>query len=390
MATPSAARVGDPIEHSHELLGALAGIAVGLVVGAIVAATIIATAGTGILLVAAVFGALSAVCTGAAAGFSLGKLLKHLPGAESGVIGEGARSVFIGEGLPPAARALDKLACGDPPATKFGWALLGAVLLGPVVGTIVGMTYGTLNSAHAGAQVAMGSETVYIEQLNAARVKDETSCGGKIIRGSATVGIGGPQMTLIEPQPEVPEWLEDLMEDVDKAGVYFGLLSGFGGLRVLFTKGASIRGPLKDFAFAAGDYALFELQGWADDRFGEDSAITQTIAWGRTGYEVYGMRRTYRQNRASMGAAGASSPTRAATPPSAPTPPRAPTPPSAPTPPRAPTAAAPTAPTAPRPVPQGGQTIAERAAAGGRPPPYAQQNPGNYYFDPSSGRYKRR
>ncbi len=384
MPIPNAARVGDPIEHTSALMGALTGIAVGLVVGAAIAATVL-TGGVGAL---AIMGAISIMCTGVAAGFSIGKLLGSIGKSKSGVIGEGAKTVFIGEGLPPAARALDKLACGDPPSTKFGWSLLGAVLLGPI-GAVAGYMYGVSSSAHGGAQIATGSETVYIEQRNAARVGDQTSCSGKIIEGSKTVGIGGPTVALIDPKdwsPEVPLWLENTVYYVDKVGVVLGFVSGLGSMRTLLATGwKNASWTLRlDAVLPVGDVALLGAEELSTRTLGSDSAITQTIVWTRTAYEIGSAGRSGWNAWRDMRAPHVSTPD-------------IPTSPHLDTPdvphvdaPDVPHVNTPDVPTTPRPVPEGGQTIGERMANGGNPPPYARQTPDNYYYDPVAGRYKRR
>ncbi len=377
MPTPNAARVGDPIKHSNALLGALTGLAIGIVVGALVAATIL----TGGLAALAICAAIGALCTFASGGYALGQLLGSLGGSKSGVIGEGAKTVFIGAGLPPAARALDKLACGDPPATKFGWALVGAVLLGPV-GAIAGLAYGISSSGHAGSQIATGSQTVYIEKLNAARVDDDTSCSGKIMEGSKTVGIGGPKVALIDPKtwrPEVPQWLDNTMFWVDRVGAVFSLVSGFGALRTIFTQGwrAVPARELIELGFTATSTTLLVAEETSALVNGRDSQITKNIGWVRTGVELTGGGFTGVTNARNLRRAVPDAPSA--------TPPRIDAP--SATPPRI---DAPSAPTPSKPVPQGGQTIAERAAQGGNPPPYAEAAPNNYYYDPVAGRYKRR
>jgi hypothetical protein len=415
MPTPNASRVGDAIKHSNALLGALTGLAVGIVVGALIAATIL----SGGLAALAICAAIGAVCTFASGGYAIGQLLGSLGGSKSGVIGEGARSVFIGSGLPPAARALDKLACGDPPATKFGWSLLGAVLLGPV-GAIAGLAYGISSSEHAGAQIATGSRTVYIESRNAARIDDDTSCSGKIMEGAKTVGIGGPKVALIDPKtwrPEVPQWLDNTIFWVDRVGAVFSLVSGFGSIKVLLTQGirAVPRRELVELAFTAASTSLLIAEETSAYVYGRDAQITKNIGWVRTGVEltggtVTGVSNVRRMRNPTPDAPPVpprvdppAPPPRVDAPPpprvDAPPPPRvdAPPPPrvDAPPPPRADAPAPPPrvdapAPSAPKPVPQGGQTIPERVAQGGNPPPYAEANPNNYYYDPVAGRYKRR
>lgn len=378
MPTPNASRVGDGIEHTNAFLGALTGIAIGLAIGVAIAVAGVLTVATGGLALA-VIGGLAAICTGIAAGFSFGELIGSMSSSKSGVIGEGAKTVFIGAGLPPAARAKDKLACGDPPVTT-GKVVIAA-LLGPLALGALGV-YSLVRSDHGGAMIATGSETVFIGSRNAARIDDETNCSGKIVEGAKTVGIGGRKVDVIDRRswrPEIPEGLRTAVTWIDRAGVVLGLLSGVGAIRVLGWKAARV-----DFLLAAGDVALFGAETGARAIFGDDSRITKGVAWTRTVYEVGTVARTGR-NLLRPGAGAPSAPR--VTAPDAPSAPRV-TVPDAPSAPRVSTPDVPAA--APRPVPQGGQTIPERVAAGGNPPPYAEANPSAYYYDPVAGRYKRR
>lgn len=379
MPTPNASRVGDGIEHTNAFLGALTGIAIGLAIGVAVAVAGVLTVATGGLALA-VIGGLAAICTGIAAGFSFGELIGSMSSSKSGVIGEGAKTVFIGAGLPPAARAKDKLACGDPPITTG--KVVVAALLGPLAIGALGI-YSLVRSDHGGAMIATGSETVFIGGRNAARIEDETNCSGKIIEGAKTVGIGGRKVDVIDRRswrPEIPEGLRTAVTWIDRAGVVLGLLSGVGAIRVLGWKAAR-----PDFLIAAGDVALFGAETASRSILGDDSNVTKGLAWTRTVYETAAVARTGR-NLLRTGPPDLPSAPRVTTP-DAPSAPRV----SVPDAPSAPRVSTPDVPTpAARPVPQGGQTIPERMGQGGNPPPYARQNPDNYYYDPAAGRYKRR
>ncbi|TKD04444.1 PAAR domain-containing protein [Polyangium fumosum] len=392
---PPAARVGDPIEHSNALLGAITGIAMGLAIGVAIGVAGILTVATGGLAAVAfaVIGAAAMACTGAVAGFSFGEWIGQKSKSISGVIKEGAKTVFIGQGCPPAARAYDKLACGDPPVTPG--KVVVAALLGPL-GMIGLGIYSFSRSDHGDARIADGSKTVYIEGFNAARETDETECSGKIVQGCKTVRIGGPRIQLLPKRPEISEKFREWMAFIDKAGVLLGIISGIGAVRVLFTQG--IKGFLPalrsltssqrwDVGLALGDGGL-----WLAETYGGLNP------WVRTFYETGTLGRSGWLARPGRGGAP-SLPTgpRGGTP-DLPTAPRAGTP-DLPTAPRVDTPDLPTAPrvdapnvppTPPRAIPQGGQSISERMAQGGNPPPYARQNPDNYFYDPAAGRYKRR
>jgi len=344
MPTPNAARVGDPIKHSNALLGALTGLAIGIIVGVAAAAFIIATGGLGAI---AILSAIGAACTFTSAGFTIGQLLGSIGGSKSGVIGEGARTVFVGAGLPPAARALDKLACGDPPGAKFGWSLVGAVLLGPI-GAIAGLAYGISSSAHAGAQIATGSKTVYIEKRNAARVEDETSCSGMIIEGAKTVGIGGEKVFLIPKDQwrgEVPKWLENTIYVVDRVGAVCSLASGLGALRTVGWKSMGLMARTET-VFTGVSTTLLGVETGFEIAYGRDDDRTKMVGNIRTGVEVLGGGLSMGANIRHLRAA--------------------------------------------KPIPPGGQGIISRTLQGGNPPPYASSNPTGYYYDPVASRYKRR
>ena len=202
MAEAPAARLHDPVAHSHALGGFLAGAAVGLaaalgaavVIGAVVGAVALeaGTAGLATPLVIGVvatvgeFG-LNAVVGGKlmgmaeAAGEALGA---SSMGDPSGEIAAGSPNVRV-NGLP-AARATDAESCDA-------------------------------------GKVAQGSLTVGINRLAAARVGDKTTCGAVIVQGSANVRIGGPTGTFAPIQSEVPAWAR-------WAVVVASLLPALGGL----------------------------------------------------------------------------------------------------------------------------------------------------------------
>ena len=185
-ASPFAARLGDPVAHSHALAGFLAGAVVGLVaateavavVGAVVgaAALEVGTAGLATPLVVGVAatalelgvgGYVGAKLMGAAegAGEALGS---QSLGSPSGQVSQGAANVRTNG--RPAARALDAETCDA-------------------------------------GKVAQGSKLVRINAMPASRVGDKTTCGGQIASGSTNVRIGGPPDTRAGVQSEVPEWV---------------------------------------------------------------------------------------------------------------------------------------------------------------------------------------
>lgn len=158
-----AARIQDPIEHSH----ALAGIIGGLVAGAIIGAAIVLTGGAAVAVGAVIVGA----CTGASFGGMIGQLAGSLWTSKAGEICSGAATVFIHQ--QKAARAVaDTVDC------------------------------------HSGEHIAQGSETVSIERQPAARKGDKTTCDGTISAGFPRVLVGTGRATYLPISPEVPLWLE--------------------------------------------------------------------------------------------------------------------------------------------------------------------------------------
>ena len=197
-----AARLHDPVAHSHALGGFLAGALVGLAAAAGVAivvgmaatlvATEVATAGLATPLVAGVAVtvgefAINAVVGGKLMGLAedAGEALgSRSMGSPSGEISQGSRNVLI-NGLP-AARVTDTESCDA-------------------------------------GKIAQGSATVFINGLPAARVGDKVTCGAVIVGGSGNVSIGGGTTSPLPIQSEVPEWAR-------WAAVVVGILPALGGL----------------------------------------------------------------------------------------------------------------------------------------------------------------
>jgi hypothetical protein len=252
-----AARVGDTIAHSPLLGLALTGIAVGLAIGiALVALTIatggadlvvggvvvaegaslLATVGATLAAVAEALGLVSTLCTATAAVYTFASWLgsKFAAAIPTGDISAGAATVFIGAGIPAAARYQDPVDCQEPVTTYMGAMLLGAVA-GPV-GVLAAAAITYANSAHTGATIAQGSETVLTEGKSQSRVGDKTSCGGTISTGCDSVFVGGPPNAEVSAGAELPATLVEIMEGIDRVGVITGLLSGIGGLAKLIAK----------------------------------------------------------------------------------------------------------------------------------------------------------
>lgn len=177
-----AARKDDQIKHS----GATAGTAIAAAAG--VCALI-----PGIGWAAALVLGVVAIAAPIVGGF-----IKY----DAGPIETGARNVFIGGKTRPAARAvIDKVSCDSPKV------------------------------------IAQGSMTVAIQDYPAARIDDETQCGGSIGEGCQNVFIGLEPATYVKIESEVPLWLEVLSFATGFAGLGRGLLK-FGAKALLktFTK----------------------------------------------------------------------------------------------------------------------------------------------------------
>lgn len=219
---PHAARLTDPVEHTHAMTGLLTGVLAGAVIGALTVAT-----GGGALVVAA------AVVGGAAAGGGVGQVLGSLSisgGSVTGRIVTGSPNVII-NGLPAARCHQDAgdpgLCSGMPP---LSWPPHGTVL------------------------IAQGSSTVLINNQPAARVGDSLQCGARISAGSPDVIIGGAQVTTLEIEPEIPDWLNMTL-----------LAAGIGSAVVL-------AGPVVALVGLAGSLGLGSLAEEAGgELFGEGS-----------------------------------------------------------------------------------------------------------------------
>ncbi|GAA3599076.1 hypothetical protein GCM10023078_28000 [Gibbsiella greigii] len=199
-----AARVGDPIGHSHAMAGMIAGTVVGGTLAALgglassalfmvgLAASCI---GVGLVLVAlsvAVGGLTAAAATstsdsmaesGAASASSTGKILSGSP------------NVFI-NGKPAAIATISLVECSDH---------------GPSM------------------QMAQGSSTVFINGHPAARTGDKTNCDASVLVGSGNVRIGGATVTTMAIAPEVPEWA---YKASDLTLLFAGLIGLGGGAKV--------------------------------------------------------------------------------------------------------------------------------------------------------------
>jgi uncharacterized Zn-binding protein involved in type VI secretion len=215
-----AARIYDRVEHTRSFLGALAGFLVGLAVGIFLVAAVVSTGG-----LAAVALVASAALLGSSLGEFVGKFISH----DAGDVKTGALTVFVGGVNRRASRVDDKLEC------------------------------------HSGEIIVSGCQTIFVETLNAARVTEETSCGGKIKDGSGcpTVRYGG-ESVVVRPKRfsgELPGWFYWGREAV-------GLVAMVAGWRAIFKDWGKYGRWLKGYfisstAFTVTDKALNVAQGVA-------------------------------------------------------------------------------------------------------------------------------
>ncbi|WP_187345135.1 PAAR domain-containing protein [Cystobacter ferrugineus] len=108
---------------------------------------------------------------------------------------------------------------------------------------------------HGTEWIAQGSSSVIINDQPAARVGDKLQCGATISAGSSNVIIGGPQITTLDIDPEVPDWLNTtlLCAGVGSAVVLagpvvalMGLAGSMAGGYVLGEAGAAMFGAGSD------------------------------------------------------------------------------------------------------------------------------------------------
>ncbi len=244
-AALAGARIGDPVEHSHALMGFIAGAAIGLGVGiALLGATLAApfTGGLSLVAVAGGIAALGGITAltglGAMAG---GKVLGLAGTYNAGQIITGSPNVFV-NGRQAARAITDTAACsqhGGPPP------------------------------------IAQGSRTVGINSFPAARKDDKLQCDATISDGSPDVMIGGGQADYLAISPEIPAWMSKTAQWMAVIGGAVAL--GFGGLAAFLSCG------LAGLAAFAGDVAIGALDSLAGKLGG--GAIGQAL-WGDKGREI--------------------------------------------------------------------------------------------------------
>ena len=208
-----AARVGDPVQHSYVQTGGEVGELAGFAVGAaVVAVTAEATVATTTVAVTALCGALTIATGGLFAAVLVGVLVtaaavgtvtkmmsagqkigeavgKTQTNPHAGDIADGAKTVFIGAGMPKAARITDPVSC------------------------------------HVGKKILSGSKTVIIEAQCASRKGEKTECSGYIRDGEHSVLIGGESVSFAAAGPETSDAYRRFNDARDTANTIAGWIS---------------------------------------------------------------------------------------------------------------------------------------------------------------------
>ena len=179
-----AARLHDPVAHSH----ALAGFVVGAVVG--VVASVAAAAVIGVAV-----GALEVATAGLATPLVLG--------AAATAVEFGA-NLYVGTKVTEWADAEGERIGSESLAAPSGQVAQGSFDV--FINGRFAARAGDAETCDAGI-VAQGSASVFFNNRPAARLTDKTSCGGQIVDGARNVFIGGSTVSVTAIQLEVPEWV---------------------------------------------------------------------------------------------------------------------------------------------------------------------------------------
>lgn len=184
-----AARVGDPIAHSHAGLGMALGVGLGLLAGAVLVGATIATGGAALAVVAAVGGAAAMTSASGFGGQYIGEASMR---PACGTFVTGSHNVFI-NGRPATFTASSAASCDSDSGLQA---------------------------------LATGSATVIINTGLAGRRDEKTACGAKsVTQVSPDVFIGGPsaQDPRVTLSPEVPAWATTALQVIGVAGALAAL-----------------------------------------------------------------------------------------------------------------------------------------------------------------------
>jgi len=212
----------------------------------------------------------------------------------TGGLAAGPMLMMVGGGLAAVGGA--GLAGKSAGSKKMG-PPTGAILLTPVNTNV--FSNSLLNACATSSEgacakdpgppipVAMGSDSVFIHSLGAARVGDKMACGAAIIaKCSPDVLIGGNPQPYMEIQSEVPEWMVSTLKVMAIGGL---ILTGAGAVTVI--AGAFIGGGLVAGGIATGEMALMIGGGMAMKEGGKYVGGQVALAQGHSKdsyeYEAY-------------------------------------------------------------------------------------------------------
>lgn len=242
MSLLAAARLGDTFTHTSllaQMLKVASTIGAGLLVGAAIGAAavfIVGTGGLGAVVVGAIVGAvLSQVVNAATSKFlgsdslegylseKAGELIdSFIPGEVKGAIVTGSADVFVNGRSAARAAGMPK-----PPLPPGVEPQSVADLFTPVDQDFVACSN---HPTPKGEHLAEGSSSVFINGRPASRIKDATTCDGKINTGSTNVSIGGDRLRVREVTSEMPPWLATIAKYAGLAIAICQALRGHGSL----------------------------------------------------------------------------------------------------------------------------------------------------------------
>ena len=186
-----AARVDDGINHTYRKLAVVVGTTVGIGVGLGIAYLtrgkahgVVRTLGRGAQEGGGLIGVFNWLTTMAS---------DAIGGVPAGSIEDGARRTWTES--QRSARITDPAECADPAGTQL-LGLIPPFTILTIIDGIGNMVRGGWPGEHVDAKIEQGSETVFIENRNAARLSEKTTCEGKIATAARRTWIGGPSVTL--------------------------------------------------------------------------------------------------------------------------------------------------------------------------------------------------
>lgn len=182
------ARVDDTITHTQRKAAIANGTVIGLGVGILIAIygrgsdRVAKTLFRGINEGGSLIGLANYLTT------SLSNWVGPIP---SGGIADGAQRTWTEN--KRNARITDPARCADPVGTRVPGMMPNPLV---VLDDLVNFFHGGQPGEHVDAKVENGSETVFVEDRNASRLTEKTTCEGKIATAAQRTWMGGPSVTL--------------------------------------------------------------------------------------------------------------------------------------------------------------------------------------------------